>query len=91
MPKKKTLKELLAEKQKISKEQMAEKDKIDRAANEKMKALDSQIKDRLDSELHEFWEQTYYVREQKRRTKEVFVPLSHHPGHAQVDFGETLG
>ena len=34
---------------------------------------------------------TYYVREQKRRTKEVFVPLSHLPGHAQVDFGETLG
>lgn len=34
---------------------------------------------------------TYYVREQKRRTKEVFVPLSHRPGHAQVDFGETTG
>mgnify|MGYP006115472711 FL=1 len=34
---------------------------------------------------------TYYVREQKRQTKEVFVPLSHRPGHAQVDFGETLG
>ena len=34
---------------------------------------------------------TYYVREQKRRTKEVFLPLSHRPGHAQVDFGETLG
>lgn len=33
---------------------------------------------------------TYYVREQTRRTKEVFVPLSHRPGHAQVDFGETL-
>ena len=34
---------------------------------------------------------TDYVREKKRRTKEVFVPLSHAPGHAQVDFGETLG
>jgi transposase len=34
---------------------------------------------------------TYYVREQKRRTKEVLVPLSHRQGHAQVDFGETLG
>jgi transposase len=34
---------------------------------------------------------TYFVREQKRRTKEVFLPLSHRPGHAQVDFGETLG
>ena len=34
---------------------------------------------------------TDYVRHQKRRNKEVFVPLSHAPGHAQVDFGETLG
>lgn len=34
---------------------------------------------------------TYYVREQKRLSKEVFVPLSHSPGHAQVDFGETFG
>ena len=34
---------------------------------------------------------TDYVREKKRRSKEVFVPLSHAPGNAQVDFGETLG
>ena len=34
---------------------------------------------------------TDYVRERKRRTREVFVPLFHAPGHAQVDFGETLG
>ena len=34
---------------------------------------------------------TDYVREKKRRTREVYVPLSHEPGHAQVDFGETLG
>eukprot|EP00919_Chromeraceae_sp_WS-2016_P048397 GHVR01114641.1.p1 GENE.GHVR01114641.1~~GHVR01114641.1.p1 ORF type:complete len:333 (+),score=57.24 GHVR01114641.1:800-1798(+) len=34
---------------------------------------------------------TYYVREKKRQTKEVYVPLSHGPGHAQVDFGETIG
>lgn len=34
---------------------------------------------------------TDYVREKKRRTQEVFVPLSHAPGHAQVDFGEALG
>nr|WP_235223596.1 hypothetical protein [Octadecabacter dasysiphoniae] len=33
---------------------------------------------------------TYYVREQERRPKEVFVPLSLRPGHAQVDFGATL-
>ena len=58
MQKKTTLKELLVEKQKISEEQMLEKDRIDGAANEKMKALDSQIKDRIDDELHEFWEQS---------------------------------
>jgi transposase len=34
---------------------------------------------------------TDYVREKQRRTREVFVPLSHAPGHAQVDFGESLG
>jgi transposase len=34
---------------------------------------------------------TNYVREKKRRSQEVFVPLSHAPGHAQVDFGESLG
>jgi transposase len=34
---------------------------------------------------------TDYVRERKRRTREVFVPLVHAPGHAQVDFGEALG
>ena len=31
-----------------------------------------------------------YVREHRRRTKEMFVPLSHPPGLAQCDFGETL-
>jgi len=34
---------------------------------------------------------TDYVREKRRQTQEVFVPLTHAPGHAQVDFGETLG
>ena len=34
---------------------------------------------------------TDYVREKKRRTREVFVPLSHPPGHARADFGEALG
>jgi len=33
---------------------------------------------------------TDYVRARKRRTREVFVPLAHAPGHAQVDFGESL-
>jgi transposase len=33
---------------------------------------------------------TDYVRLKKLRNKEVYVPLSHDPGHAQVDFGESL-
>ncbi len=31
-----------------------------------------------------------YVRERRARTREVFVPLVHQPGHAQVDFGEAV-
>ena len=31
-----------------------------------------------------------YVREQRQRTQEMFVPLSHASGHAQCDFGEAL-
>ncbi len=31
-----------------------------------------------------------YVREQRRRTQEMFVPLSLASGHAQCDFGEAL-
>ena len=31
-----------------------------------------------------------YVREHRRETREMFVPLSHPPGHAQCDFGEAL-
>ena len=30
------------------------------------------------------------VREHRRQTKEMFVPLSHPPGQAQCDFGEAL-
>jgi len=32
-----------------------------------------------------------YVRRQKARGRETFVPLAHPPGHAQVDFGEAMG
>ena len=32
-----------------------------------------------------------YVRLQRVRTKEAFVPLAHPPGHAQVDFGQCIG
>ena len=31
-----------------------------------------------------------YVRERRRRTQEMFVPLSHAPGQAQCDFGEAV-
>ena len=31
-----------------------------------------------------------YVHERRLRQQEVFVPLSHEPGHAQADFGEAL-
>jgi transposase len=32
-----------------------------------------------------------YVRLARIRSREVFVPLAHPPGHAQVDFGECIG
>ena len=32
-----------------------------------------------------------YVRIARARSREVFVPLAHPPGHAQVDFGECVG
>ena len=32
-----------------------------------------------------------YVHEQKLSARETFVPLTHPPGHAQVDFGEAIG
>ena len=31
-----------------------------------------------------------YVHERRQRLREMFVPLRHDPGHAQVDFGEAL-
>ena len=32
-----------------------------------------------------------YVRVARGRLRETFIPLSHPPGHAQVDFGEAVG
>jgi hypothetical protein len=32
-----------------------------------------------------------YVFAARQRQREMFVPLAHEPGHAQVDFGEALG
>ena len=31
-----------------------------------------------------------YVRQARTRRREVFVPLAHPPGHAQIDFGELI-
>lgn len=31
-----------------------------------------------------------YVRSKERGSREMFVPLSHPPGHGQADFGEAL-
>jgi transposase len=31
-----------------------------------------------------------YLREHQRRSREMFVPLHHAPGHAQADFGEAV-
>ena len=31
-----------------------------------------------------------YICAARQRRREMFVPLSHPPGHAQVDFGEAL-
>jgi transposase len=31
-----------------------------------------------------------YMREHRRREREMFVPLHHPPGHAQADFGEAM-
>ena len=32
-----------------------------------------------------------YVRLARTRSREMFVPLAHPPGHAQADFGEAVG
>jgi transposase len=66
----------------------------DKALIKKQRHTSKRIFERLRDEhgfLGSLTTVTYYVREQKVRTKEVFVPLSHSPGHGQVDFGETLG
>lgn len=66
----------------------------DRALPRKQRHTAQRIFERLREE-HDFTGGitivTDYIREKKRRTQEVFVPLAHPPGHAQVDFGEALG
>jgi transposase len=65
----------------------------DRSAPPKQRHTAKRIHDRLREE-HGF-PGSYtivkdYVRERQARAREVFIPLAHSPGHAQVDFGEAV-
>ena len=65
----------------------------DRSAPPKQRHTAKRIHDRLRAEYGFVGGYTTvkdYVREQRARTREVFVPLAHPPGHAQVDFGEAV-
>jgi len=65
----------------------------DRTAPPKQRHTAKRIHDRLRAEHGFTGGYTIvkdYVREQRARTREVFVPLAHPPGHAQVDFGEAV-
>ena len=64
----------------------------DRTSHRKQRHTAKRIFDRLRAE-HGF-EGGYtiikdYVREYRRRRREMFVPLAHPAGHAQADFGEA--
>jgi transposase len=65
----------------------------DRTAPAKQRHTAKRIHDRLRAEHGFAGGYTIvkdYVREQRCRAREVFVPLAHPPGHAQVDFGEAV-
>ena len=65
----------------------------DRASHHKQRHTAKRIFDRLRDEYGFTGGYTIvkdYVREQGLRSREVFVPLSHSPGHAQADFGEAM-
>ena len=65
----------------------------DRAAPPKQRHTAKRIYDRLRAEHGFTGGYTIikdYLREQHARTQEMFVPLPHPPGHAQVDFGEAV-
>jgi transposase len=65
----------------------------DRTAPPKQRHTAKRIHDRLRAEHGFAGGYTIvkdYVREQRCRAREVFVPLAHPPGHAQVDFGEAV-
>src|SRR3954451_8262625 len=65
----------------------------DRSAPSKQRHTAKRIHERLRAEhgfAGSYTTVKDYVRERRCRTREVFVPLAHPPGHAQVDFGEAL-
>jgi transposase len=64
----------------------------DRGMGAKQRHTCKRVFDRLREEHHYTGGLTIvheYVRSKRRRMQEVFVPLSHRPGHAQADFGEA--
>ena len=64
----------------------------DRSLPRKQRHTAKRIYERLRTE-HEFPGKytivKHYVRERRLRTREMYVPLSHAPGHAQCDFGQA--
>ena len=64
----------------------------DRTVHRKQRHTAKRIFERLRDEHGFTGKQTIvkdYVRERRLRLREMFVPLAHHPGHAQADFGEA--
>ena len=65
---------------------------LDRTVHCKQRHTAKRIFERLRDEHGFAGKQTIvkdYVRERRRRQREMFVPLAHPPGHAQADFGEA--
>ena len=65
----------------------------DRTSHRKQRHTAKRIFDRLRDEYGFTGGYTIvkdYVRERRLRSREVFVPLVHSPGHAQADFGEAM-
>jgi hypothetical protein len=66
----------------------------DRSVHKKQCHTAHRIFERLRDEQGFFGEYTIvreYVAQATLRAREMFVPLSHRPGHAQADFGEADG
>ena len=65
----------------------------DRTSHHKQRHTAKRIFDRLRDEYGFTGGYTIvkdYVRERRLRSREMFVPLVHSPGHAQADFGEAM-